>query len=303
MDQLNPSDLLIFARIAELGSFNRAAARIGLPKATVSRRISRLEEVLGERLIVRTTRRLNFTEFGTQLLEHARQVASEIDSVIALSEHRHAQPTGRLRVSMPSDIASLLLHDMLATFVASHPAISLEVDLSPRRVDLLAESFDIALRVGVLQDDALLTARRLTDLSYGLYAAPTYLEKNGGPAVPSDLMQHKCAHLLGRNSDKVGWTLTRDSDIWDGMPSGQFAANSPELLVRMACSGCGIVAVPDRFVHPHVRAGELRRVLTDWRLPSESIWAVFAGRRLMPTKTRAFIDMLQLALEDKPGST
>jgi DNA-binding transcriptional LysR family regulator len=303
MEQLNPNDLLIFARIAELGSFSRAAERIGLPKSTVSRRIAQLEEHLGERLILRTTRRLTFTEFGEQLLVHARQVASEVDAVTALSEYRHAQPTGRLRVSMPSEIASMILQDMLAAFVAMHPAVSLELDLSPRRVDLLAEGFDIALRIGELPDDNLLAARRLADLSNGLYASPSYLVEHGEPASPDELQQHKSAHLLGGNNEPLAWTLTKGAQRWVGTPPGHFSANSPELLVRMACSGCGIVAVPDQFALPYLRTGGLRRVLPDWCVPPQTAWAVFAGRRLMPTKTRAFITMLQHALNSKPVSS
>jgi len=170
-------------------------------------------------------------------------------------------------------------------------------------VDLLTEGFDIALRIGELPDDAMLAARRLADMSNGLYAAPSYLIEHGEPASPDGLKQHKAVHLSGRNSEIVGWTLIKGEQRWEGTPPGQFSANSPGLLVRMACAGCGIVAAPDRFAHPYLRAGELRRVLPDWCLPSHTAWAVFAGRRLMPIKTRAFIDMLQHALDDKPASS
>ena len=117
MEQYEPNDLLIYARVAEAGSFSRAAERMGLPKSTVSRRITQLEDALGERLMLRTTRRLTLTEFGQQLLEHAQQVAAEVEAVKALSEFRQVRPSGRLRVSMPSDFANLLLTDMLAAFI------------------------------------------------------------------------------------------------------------------------------------------------------------------------------------------
>lgn len=299
MEQLNPNDLLIFARVAELGSFSRAADRMGLPKSTVSRRITLLEECLGERLMLRTTRRLTFTEFGVRLLEHARQIAADVDAVTALTEHRQAQPTGRLRVSMPSEIAELILQDMLAAFVAMYPAVSLELDLSPRRVDLLAEGFDVALRIGKLPDDALLAARRLTDMKNGLYAAPSYLAEHGELASPTDLQQHKAVHRLGRNGEVEQWSLVNGELHWEGIPPGRFSANSPGLLIRQACAGSGIVSVPDLFATAHVRSGELQRVLSDWCMPSDTAWAVFPGRRLMPTKTRAFIDMLQQTLAEK----
>ena len=303
MEQYGPNDLLIFARVAEAGSFSRAAERLGLPKSTVSRRISLLEERLGERLMLRTTRRLALTEFGNQLLEHARQVAAEVDAVKALSEHRQARPSGRLRVSMPSDFATMLLTDMLAAFVALHPAVSLELDLSPRRVDLLGENFDLAVRVGDLPDDTLLAARRLAVFPGGLYAAPAYLAERGDPASPDELLQHDALRLLGRNGEPVGWSLSSGNRKWEGVPPGHAAANSPELLIGLARAGAGIAAVPDYFAAPSVRRGELRRVLADWRLPAYTAWAVFPGRRLMPVKTRAFIEMLEAALAGADGKS
>lgn len=303
MEQYQPNDLLIFARVAEAGSFSRAAERIGLPKSTVSRRISLLEERLGERLMLRTTRRLTLTEFGNQLLEHARQVAAEVDAVKALSEYRQARPSGRLRVSMPSDFSTLLLTDMLAAFIALHPAVSLELDLSPRRVDLLGESFDLALRMGDLPDDALLAARRIAVFPGGLYAAPAYLAERGEPVSPEDLLQHEGLLLLGRNGEPVGWKLLCGDRAWEGVPPGRTTANSPELLVSLARAGAGIAAVPDYFAASGLHSGELRRVLPDWCLPSYTAWAVFPGRRLMPAKTRAFIEMLQAALAGSGGSS
>ena len=302
MEQYDANDLLIFARVAEAGSFSRAAERIGLPKSTVSRRIALLEERLGERLMLRTTRRLTLTEFGNQLLEHARQVAAEVDSVKALSEHRQARPSGRLRVSMPNDFATLWLTDMLAAFIAMHPAVSLELDLSPRRVDLLGENFDLAVRMGDLPDDSLLAARRIAVFPSGLYAAPGYLAERGEPATPDDLVQHDALRLLRINGEAASWTLLRDKQRWEGVPPGRTTANSPELLIRLACAGVGIAAVPDHFAAPSVRQGELRRVLPDWCLPSHTAWAVFPGRRLMPAKTRAFIDMLEIALAGVHGT-
>ncbi|MGD9582106.1 MAG: LysR substrate-binding domain-containing protein [Lysobacterales bacterium] len=296
MEQYQANDLLIFARVAERGSFSAAAIALGLPKATVSRRIGLLEAALGERLILRTTRRLSLTEFGQQLLEHARQVAVEVDAVGALREQRAARPSGRLRVSVPGDFANLLLTDMLAAFVAMHPAISLELDLSPRRVDLLGEQFDIAIRMGALADDGLLAARRIATLSGGLYAAPAYLAEHGTPASPEQLFQHQSLRLLGGGGKPWPWRLSRGEAEWQGEPPGRCAANSPELLLNLAVAGAGIAAVPDLLAVAGLRRGVLRRVLPDWRLPPTDAWAVFPGRKLMPAKTRAFLDLLHSAL-------
>jgi DNA-binding transcriptional LysR family regulator len=295
-DAIDPNDLLIFARVAELGSFSRAADRLGCPKSTVSRRIAGLETQLGERLLQRTTRRQQLTEFGQQLLEHARQVALEVEAVALLREQRQAAPSGRLRVSMPSDFANLFLGDMLAAFVALHPAITLELDLSPRRVDLLAEGIDVAVRIGSLPDDAWLAARRLTVFSNGLYASPDYLAERGEPAHPDELLRHQAVRLLGGQGEPLPWTLRHGDQVWEGLPPGRVSANSPELLLRLARAGGGIAAVPDLFAQPMLQRGLLRRVLPDWCLPPHPAWAVFPGRKLMPAKTRVFIDMLQAAL-------
>lgn len=293
---IDPNDLLIFARVAELGSFSRAADRLGYPKSTVSRRITGLETQLGERLLQRTTRRQQLTDFGQQLLEHARQVALEVEAVAVLREQRQAAPSGRLRVSMPSDFANLFLGDMLAAFVALHPAITLDLDLSPRRVDLLAEGIDVAVRIGALPDDAWLAARRLTVFSNGLYAAPDYLAERGEPLHPDELLRHQAVRLLSGQGEPLPWTLRHGDQVWEGLPPGRVNANSPELLLRLARAGGGIAAVPDLFAQPMLQRGLLRRVLPDWCLPPHPAWAVFPGRKLMPAKTRVFIDMLQAAL-------
>lgn len=293
---IDPNDLLIFAFVAELGSFSRTAEKLGLPKSTISRRLAGLEQTLGERLLLRTTRRQALTEFGQQLLAHARQVAEEVDAVVALSAHRQAAPSGRLRVSMASDLANILLSDALAAFVALHPGITLELDLSPRRVDLLGEGFDVAVRVGELPDDRLLAARQLKVLSNGLYAAPGYLAEHGQPATPDDLLQHQAVRLPGASGEPGAWVLTQGDQRWEGVPPGRLMANSPELLIHLAAAGAGIAAVPDLLAVGAVSKGRLQRVLPQWCLPSHTAWAVFPGRKLMPTKTRAFIDMLRISL-------
>lgn len=294
--QIDPNDLLIFALVAELGSFSRTAERLGLPKSTVSRRLAALEQAVGERLLLRTTRRQALTEFGEQLLGHARQVADEVAAVSALSAHRQAAPSGRLRVSMPGEVANLLLADSLAAFVALHPGITLELDLSPRRVDLLGEGFDLAVRIGDLPDDGLLAARQLKVISTGLYASPGYLAARGQPSVPDDLMRHDAVRLPTASGEPAPWSLRKGEQLWEGLPPGRLTANSPELLVRLARAGAGIASVPDDFALPDVRSGLLQRVLPLWCTPAHTAWAVFPGRRLMPTKTRAFIDMLSVAL-------
>ena len=289
---LEANDLLLFARVVDESSFSRAAQRVGLPKSTVSRRIAALEAQLGERLLLRTTRKLNVTDFGHSVLEHARQVVAEVEATSSLAQHRQVAPSGRLRVSMPSDFANGVLATLLADFIAAHPAITLELDLSPRRVDLIGENFDLALRMGELPDDASLAARRVAVFSTGLYASPAYLKRRGRPPEPEALMEHDALRLLSRNGDPAPWVLTRGVARWEGTPPGRATANAPELLMRLARLGAGITSAVNHFAEPHVRSGELEPVLDDWSLPPAPAWAVFPGRRLMPARTRVFVDFL-----------
>jgi len=309
-------DLLLFARVAESGSFSRAAERVQLPKSTVSRRIAALEKRLGERLLQRTTRKLVITEFGQGVLDHARAMSEEVDAALAFALSRQARPSGRLRVSMPGDFASLALEGPLAQFIRGYPEVALEMDLSPRRVDLIGENFDLAIRMGTLPDDAQLAARRLAVFTTGLYAAPALLREHGEPLAPEALHTMPALMLLSRSGEAVPWELSpRGPGQADGpampakarrttpagavqqvVPRQHVRANSPDVLIRLARSGAGVVAVADFFAEPYLVRGELQRILPAWCLPDAECWAVFPGRRLMPAKTRAFIDMLAKAM-------
>ena len=289
---LEANDLLVFARVVDEGSFSRAAERLSLPKSTVSRRIAALEVQLGERLLLRTTRKLTVTDFGRAVLEHARHVVEDVTAAASLAHNRQIEPSGRLRVTMPGDMGNLLLAPLLAEFVLKYPAIALEVDLSARFVDLIGENFDVAIRMGDLRDDASLAARHLAAFTGSLYAAPAYIARRGTPQEPEALMEHDALRVLSRAGDALAWTLIRGDQRWQGIPPGRATVNSPELLMRMALNGAGIAVVTDPIALPFLERGELVQVLADWHLPPVSAWAVFPGRRLMPARTRVFLDAL-----------
>lgn len=300
MDSLNPDDLVLFARVAEQGSFTAAAQRLGLPKSTLSRRLSALEAQLGERLMLRTTRRLALTEFGQAVLEHAQQVAADTAAAWALAQHRQQAPSGRLRVSMPADLAGLALADTLAEFAQRHPQVELELDLSPRRVDLIAENFDLALRMGDLPDDAHLAARKLAEFSSQLYAAPAWLAAHAPLAHPQDLLRPapeavRCLMVGTPGRTLRPWSLAQHGpggamEVWQGQPAHPVMANSPGLLLSLAEAGLGVALAPRQFAHGAVLAGRLLNLLPGWQTAPVAAWAVFPGRRLMPAKTRAFLE-------------
>lgn len=293
---LDPASLILFAKVAAAGNFSRAADQVGLPKSTVSRRIAALERQLGERLLLRTTRKLSLTDFGQNMLVHARQVVDEIDAAASLALHRQAQPSGRLTVSMPADPIGIDLPRFVAEFAIRYPAISLELDLSSRRVDLIAENFDLAIRMGALPDDATLVARRLFDCPWGLVAAPSYLALRGVPRAPADLAGHDGVALRSRFGEPLPWKLARGDERWEGWARLRASANSPELLMQLALQGVGIAPAPVWMAAAHAKRGELSAVLPDWFLPTGIGWAVLPGRRLMPAKTRVFLEMFEATL-------
>ena len=303
---LDANDLLLFARIVEAGSFSKAADRLGLPKSTVSRRVATLERSLGERLLQRTTRQLKLTDLGEGVLAHARELAAEVDDVIALASQRQQQPTGRLRVTMPGDLASQVLAGAIADFVRQHPGVRLELDLSPRRADLIAEGFDLAIRIGRLPDDSGLAARKLAQFQIGLYAAPGYLAGLDPIIDPEQLRGLRALMLPSTEGEDRQWALTRRGDgaRWRGRPLAVTCANSPDLLVTMALLGAGITTGADFYVEPQVRRGALVRVLPDWCLPPETAWGLFPSRRLLPARSRLFLEAMALALAPcrEPGA-
>ena len=242
---LEPNDLLLFARVVDEGSFSRAAERLNLPKSTVSRRVAALEVQLGERLLLRTTRKLTVTDFGRAVLEHAHHVVEDVTAAASLAHNRQIEPSGRLRVSMPGDMANLMLAPLLEIAAAG------------------------------LQSPA-----------------PAYIARRGMPSEPEALMEHDTLRILSRAGDAMPWVLKRGDERWEGIPPGRATTNSPELLMRMALQGAGITMVTDHFALPYLQRGELVEVLPDWHLPPVNAWAVFPGRRLMPARTRVFLDAL-----------
>lgn len=299
---IDANDLILFARVVDAGSFSRAAGRSELPKSTISRRIAQLEARLGERLLVRNTRRLTITEFGERILDHARRLMEEAEAALAVALHRQAIPSGVLRVSMMPDLVEIGLADICHEFAASFPEVQLELDLSPRRVDLLAERFDIALRGAAhLPDDSMLVARKLCEFRLSLYASPDYLARHGTPGHPSELRAHSCLRLIGASGEPMQWHLSRGEERWEHAPDGHIATNSPRLLRDVVASGAGIGELPDYFVHNLVRQGLLRAVVPDWRPPVTPLWCVTPGRRLLPSRSAAFIDMMKARMQEYTG--
>jgi DNA-binding transcriptional LysR family regulator len=290
---ISADDYILFAAIVDQESLVRAADHLGMPKATVSRRLANLETALGQRLLIRTTRRLTLTEFGQEFLDHCRRIAEEVATAQDFVRSQEAQPHGRLRVSMPEEYARHTLSRALATFIESCPEIQLDLDLSSRRVDLIGERFDLAIRMGTLENDSTLVARKLDEQHLGLYASPIYLGFHPAPEHPDDLQHHLAVRLLSNQGQAVPWKLSRGKVVWEGVPPGRLTLNSSGVIRQLLLDGAGIGALPDRLAQEDVRLKRLVRILPEWSLPSVPAWAVMPMRRYLPAKTRVFLAHLE----------
>lgn len=295
--KLSADDLILFATIVEQASLVRAAEYLGMPKATVSRRLTHLESALGQRLLIRTTRRITLTDFGQEFLDHSRRVAEEVATAQDFVRSQEVQPHGRLRVSMPEDYARHNLSRAMATFIEAYPTIQLDLDLSSRLVDLIGERFDLAIRMGVLDNDSTLVARKLDEQHLGLFASPIYLSIHPAPKHPDDLLQHAAVRMLSSQGQALPWKLSRGKEVWEGVAPGRMTLNSIGVIQQLLLDGAGIGALPIRFVQDDIQQNRLVRVLPEWCFPTVAAWAVMPTRRYLPAKTRVFLEHIERFME------
>lgn len=287
MELLN--DMALFVEVAKARSFRRAAEVIGMPNSTLSRRISGLEQAIGLRLLHRTTRRIELTEAGQLYYERCRRIVDEARLAHEQLGEMLAQPSGLLRASLPVDLATGMLAPLIAEFARRYPGISFEFDLTPRRVDLVAEPFDVAIRMGESPSSNLI-ARKLALLSRYLYASPRYLDRAGEPTLPAELSQHDCLRL--RTAEAERWTLQRGDETAEVAVGGRFLLNSVGMLRRLAILDLGIAVLTEEFVADDLAEGRLRRVLPQWQATPIPVYAI-TETRLLPAKTQRFIEFLR----------
>ena len=286
MELLN--DMALFVEVVKARSFRRAAETIGMPNSTLSRRISGLEKAIGLRLLHRTTRRIEPTEAGQLYFERSKRIVDEARLAHEQLGEMLAQPSGVLRVSLPVDFATIYLAPLIAEFARRHPGISFDFDLTARRVDLVAEPFDVAIRMGESPDSSLI-ARQLARLPRYLYASPRYLERFGEPTRPADLAQHESL-LLREQADT--WTLHHAAKTVEVAVGGRFRLNSIGMIRRLATLDLGIAMLAEEIVAEDLAEGRLRRVLPQWQGTPIPVYAI-TETRLLPAKTQRFIEFLR----------
>lgn len=285
MELLN--DMALFVEVAHTRSFRRAADATGVPNSTLSRRIGALEKAIGLRLLHRTTRRVELTEAGQLYYERCRRIVEEARLAHEQLGELLAQPSGVLRASLPVDFAAIYMAPLVAEFARRYPGIAFDFDLTPRRVDLVTEPYDVAIRMGELTDSNLV-ARLLARLSVQVYASPLYLERSGEPTIPSELTLHECVGF-----PKAGkWILHRGAESVEVVVGGRFLVNSIGMIRHLATLNLGVILLPEEIATDDVAAGRLRRILPDWQGKPTPVYAL-TETRLLPAKTQRFIEFLQ----------
>lgn len=285
MEYLN--DMALFVEVVKAKSFRAASDATGVPNSTVSRRIGELEKSIGLRLLHRTTRRIELTEAGQIYYESSRRIVEEARIAHDQLGEMLAQPSGVLRASLPVDFATIYMAPLIVEFAHRYPGITFELDLTPRRVDLVTEPFDVAIRMGE-QPNSTLIARQLAHLMPQLYASPRYLQKAGDPMHAADLRQYECI-----GSAKSGpWVLQKDGTNVEVDVGRRFMVNSVGMYRSLAVLDQGIALLAEGVVAEDVAEGRLRRVLPEWHGSPIPVYAL-TETRLLPAKTLRFIEFLQ----------
>ncbi|MCI9880901.1 MULTISPECIES: LysR family transcriptional regulator [Methylobacterium] len=293
-------EMAAFLAVAREGSLSAAARGLRLTASAVSRIVTRLESRLGVRLIVRTTRTLRLTAEGAAYARAARRILADIEeSESAIADQ--ACPRGRVRISTASAHGRLVIVPLLAAFVARHPGISVDIDLSDQVADILGGRADVAIRFGTLPDSPL-TARRLGDTGRTVVASPAYLARAGTPEIPADLARHNCLDFNFRRAEP-GWPFRADGRDHLLAVSGNMTANNGETLVQLALGGVGITRVGNFHIADELASGRLVPLLECFNPQDrEAIHAVFVGGAAMPARVRVLIDFLAEALRGPNGS-
>lgn len=288
MDRIDA--MTLFVATINAGSLSGASRSTGLSLSTVSRHLTSLEEKVGTKLLVRTTRALALTEAGRNYYERAKQLLADIDELETSLTNEAASPSGQLTISGPTLFGRVYILPILADFIVRYPDITLDILLLDRPVNLVEEGVDLAIRIYDLNDSNLMV-RRLGNLRWVFSAAPEYLEARGTPTKPEDLAHHDCL-LFYEESKTPTWPILLDGKPGQVKISVKASSNTLDSVIAAAVAGAGIVHAPAWAVADHVANGRLKVVLRDCELPPRPINAVFTHSRLLSGKVRVLLDIL-----------
>jgi DNA-binding transcriptional LysR family regulator len=286
------AEMMTFAKVVETKSFSAAARALGSSKSLVSKQVGQLEQALGVRLLNRTTRSMSLTEIGTAYYEHCARIAQEIDAAAQTVTQLQVEPRGVLKLTSPMMFAAKHLAPALQSFLQRHAKVEIELNASDRVVDLVDEGYDLALRI-TDNPTPTMVARRIASVRWVTCASPAYLERNGVPATPQELVKHNCLTSDALPALHGGWRYRVGSKAVTIPAHGNFRVNNSEVLLQMAINGTGIVLFPTYVVGIELQSGRLVEVLPNCLANSDmALYATYMPHRYMQPKVRAFIDHL-----------
>ncbi|MBD5803670.1 HTH-type transcriptional regulator DmlR [Azoarcus sp. Aa7] len=287
MDRLQAME--VFVRVAEAGSFTAVADRLNVARSAITRQIAALEAHLGTKLLARSTRRLSLTSSGSAYLEKCRDILAMVEAAEGDLAGEKQAPRGQIRASVPMSFGVRHLMPLVADFITTYPEVSVDVEFSDRRVNLIEEGMDFAVRISE-QIDPSLVIRRLSRSSLAVVASPDYLDRHGRPQHPEELLQHHClTYTLGSS---LGWSFSVNGEPYSVPIKGRFRANNGDALLDAAIRGLGIVREPTFLTSQAVRAGLLEVLLPEYSATELHIYAVFPGTRYVPHRVRTLVDYL-----------
>ena len=291
-------DVLGFVRVVETGAFARAADRMGISKSILSRRVARLEEQLGAKLLTRTAQGAQPTEIGHAYHARAANILAELEAAQEVVADAVTQVAGTIRLSAPISFGLRHLAPVLAEFAKLHPRVELDVSLDDKRVDLVAGGFDLAIRIGKLADSSL-KARKLTTVRGSVLASPAYLEARGRPEHPRDLNHHDLLHYANLGAEQWRFKI---GNRWEQVRGHvRMRADSGDMLRAAAVAGLGVVILPNFIAAPAIEAGELERLLPDHLQDEVGLYAVMPPGRASTARIRALVDFLGASFGPEPA--
>ena len=291
MDRLTAMET--FVHVVETGSFSAAAKRLGIGQPAVSKSVAQLEARLAVRLVMRSTRGLTPTEAGLAFFDKAKRAIDEADAADEAARGAGSGLSGNVRISAPVTFARMHIIAHLGAFLEQYPGVNVDVVLDDRSLNLVEEGIDVALRMGNLNDSSL-TARKIGESPCVILGTPAYFERFGEPATPADLLQHQA--VIYTRGEGSHWNFTQGDKQYPLVAHGRVRVTAAEGVRAAVLSHLGLTLSSTWMFAPELASGEVKTVLTDWKLPSRDLWAVFPSGRMASAKARAFVEYVEQLL-------
>jgi DNA-binding transcriptional LysR family regulator len=288
-------ELAIFVRAVEGRSLSSAASALSIPRSTVTRRLAQLEDRLGVQLLHRSTRSMSLTEAGEAFYPRASRLVSDAEAAFVEITESQSEPKGRLRVTAPVEFGDSFLFAMSVEFMNTYPDVALEMDLTNRQVDLIAEGYDLAIRAGRLADSSLI-ARKLLGVNFGVYASRDYLDAFGEPTAPAELTRHRIVHL-GRGAGPFEWNLRRGRDEVTVPVQPALVVNHVPALREAVAGGVGVGLIPKFYLKSEACPAGMVNILPEWSADGGGLYAVTPSNRHPRAVVQRFIELVQRVLQ------